>query len=299
MALQSGIHFDGMKPNKYRKSPSMMSLFFTSNNNIMHSPRTLLYWSLVLPMVLFWNSLSAQDSLFHAELKEIGLRINQINTSNSMDQFENREVNRSLQDIGLEMYGSKSIGKHNFVRLGLGYNLSHDHTINTFPVLPTATTTIETNDTKRHGVTYEIGIGHEFKRSSASFWERFRLRAGVSLSGNSGLFEKRHFTRETTSATAVVQSSQTTYPRNGFGINLNLNAFGQLGFRIHKGFFVGLEFAAGPNLNLGRAVSKQYFYTNVPSIGTIQVLNRVASNHLILDWRRILGGPKLLMSIAF
>ncbi len=265
----------------------------------MHSPRTLLYWSLVLPMILFWNSLSAQDSLFHTELKEIGLRINQINTSNSVDQFENQESRRQLQNIGLELYGTKSIGHHNFVRLGLGYNLSHDQGIRSFTELSTATTTIETNDTKRHRVTYEIGIGHEFKRSSASFWERFRLRAGVSLSGNSGLFEIRHFSRETTSATAVVQSSQTTYPRNGFGINLNLNAFGQLGFRIHKGFFVGLEFAAGPNLNLGRAVSKQYVYTNVPSLGTIQVLNRVAYNQLVFDWSRILGGPKLLMSIAF
>lgn len=240
----------------------------------------------------------AQEKIFHPETHEIGLRMTTLSLYNGGQLYYVSPSNSSEQAIGFEAYGLKKIKHQNFLRVGLGYSLTNRRY--DYARYDGGNKDVNTGHATAHLLTYEFAFGHEFAASATPFLDRFRLRAGISLAGSSNLVSKDEYTNEVydpTGSNLLTEETRTT--KTTGGQNARLSVFGQLGFRITKGLFVGLECRVGPNISYGRRKSTSVYTTNSFSQGGSNTSNEISVGGATLDWRKSFGGPVLLLGIAF
>lgn len=259
----------------------------------MKNPLLLIAFSCFLIFNLVDQQLLAQDTLHHPEKMEVGLRMTNLNLARS----SYGPSTQGTQKVGFELFALKSNARNNFHRVGIGY--TRDASKSTSENVSNSEQQHTENRSDGHLLTYELGWGHLFKRSIVPFWDRFRLQAGISFAGISTMRQTTHYELLQLDSAGAFAYSQTLDQSSRGNNVLRLAAFGQLGFRLYKGCFLGGEWRVGPSLTLGRVYAKQTTVTTTPTQTNSATQESNNSYEFKFDWRRSIGGPTLFVSFAF
>ncbi len=239
----------------------------------------------------------AQEPIFHPETMEIGLRITDFKLTRGVADVNQGTQRASYQGIGWELYGSKFISHHNFVRLGVGFSMVDAY--RNFRIENDILYSLFTDESASRTLSYEIGFGHEFAKIQEPLLERFRFRAGATVTGSTSLLDKSGFSNTVYDSTNAVTQWRIVNKTKTGGQDLFLGLFAQAAMRVHKGFFVGVEWRVGPNLEFGGGKTKDESTDYTATNGTEYDSVTRTEGGLGLSWGHKLAAPNVFMSLAF
>ena len=148
--------------------------------------------------------------------------------------------------VGLELFVSKRFANHCFLRLGAGFGSYKAVGTNGFNVLPGNQYNLPST-LKINSLSSEVAYGYELPLAHRAFWDRFRVRTGLSVHSNYGAV---HSYRVETMQSAQQYAFYHETIRGG--IQLRTAVFLQVEMRLAQAAFIGFEWRYGPSLFLGK-----------------------------------------------
>lgn len=164
------------------------------------------------------------------------------------------------------LFAIREISHHNFLRLSFGIGHSSDDHYRMDGIEGGAL--VQTYRLAATSLGTEFAFGHDVVPFSSPGWDRIRFRLGLGMRHEIVIFDQQTSQSVATDSTgAVTEQNEETYLKKGEQ-SLQLKAFGQVGFRVFKGLFLGLEWSTGPSLEFGR-LATHFEGTTVDSQGAV------------------------------